>query len=81
MHRTTIMLPEDLKARAQARAEERGISLGDLVRECLADGLDAPEAERRRSDPLFRPAVWTGDSPRDLAEDHDRYLYAEGVEG
>lgn len=81
MHRTTIMLPEGLKTRAQVRAAERGISLGDLVRECLAQGLEAPDAERRQSDPLFRPAVWSGDSPADLAEEHDRYLYAEGVEG
>jgi hypothetical protein len=78
MHRTTVMLPEDLKARAMLRARERGISLGELLRECLAATLHAPAGDDRAGDPLFADAaVYGGAAPSDLARDHDRYLYDE----
>ena len=32
MKRTTVMLPEDLKLKAEKRAEKMGISLGELIR-------------------------------------------------
>lgn len=75
MHRTTIMLPHALKLDAQRLAQKRGVSLGDLVRESLASFLEgAREAQGR--DPLFADeAVWEGEMPDDLSENHDSYLY------
>lgn len=78
MQRTTIMLPPDLKMRAQRLAQERGISLGVLIREALASALEAAGDDRRNNDPLFADdAVFTGDAPSDLAQHHDQYLYAD----
>ncbi len=78
MHRTTLMLPPELKARAQQRARELGISLGQLVRKALESELVRSSAGSRSEDPLFADeAVWTGDAPGDLAKHHDRYLYDE----
>lgn len=77
MTRTTIMLPERLKARAQERARELGVSLGELVRDSLEQRLDVPAD--RLQDPLFAEApVYHGPAPKDLSEEHDRYLYGDG---
>ncbi|MDA1314805.1 MAG: ribbon-helix-helix domain-containing protein [Acidobacteria bacterium] len=78
MHRTTVMLPQDLKARAMLAARERGISFGELLRECLTATLNKPTGGNRASDPLFADtAVYEGPAPSDLAQEHDRYLYDE----
>jgi metal-responsive CopG/Arc/MetJ family transcriptional regulator len=37
MHRTTIMLPETLYERVQRLAEERGESMGHVIRDALED--------------------------------------------
>jgi hypothetical protein len=77
MHRTTLMLPPDLKTRAQSRAREMGISFGELVRQALESELSAPPG-RRDDDPLFADvAVFGGEAPADLSAAHDRYLYDE----
>ncbi len=74
MVRTTIMLPASLKTRAERRARARGTSLGGLIR----DALTAAVEESAESDPLFSDdTVYRGRAPRDLAENHDRYLYGE----
>ncbi len=76
MTRTTIMLPEDLKLRAQEIASRLGISLAELIRETLERRLDA----RRdwQDDPLFAEVpVFEGPVPPDLSREHDRYLYGE----
>lgn len=77
MHRTTVMIPEALKVRAQLFARERGLSFGELVRECLERRLDREAGADHVGDPLFSAPPWTGDTPSDLAKDHDRYLYDE----
>lgn len=75
MKRTTVMLPAELRRRAFARARERGVSLGVLVRESLDAALPAP-ASTRADDPLFTDgAVFAGSTPRNLSAEHDRYLY------
>lgn len=75
MKRTTVMLPTELKARAERRAYELGVSFGELVRESLHSALESG-AERRTEDPLFSDAaVYGGRTPKDLAERHDEYLY------
>lgn len=77
MHRTTIMLPDELRRRAHAVAREEGISVGELIRRLLVEsfrdrGLVAEE------DPLFADAaVFAGEAPSDLAAEHDRHLYED----
>lgn len=76
MQRTTVMLPPELKEKAIRRARERGISLGEFLRESLVLALNSRLAQNRRDDPLFADqAVFEGAAPSDLAEHHDQYLY------
>ncbi len=72
MKRTTIMLPETLRRRAAFRARQRGISLGELIRDSLDAAL--PGASYGH-DPLFEDVVFDGPAPRDLSAKHDKYLY------
>ncbi len=72
------MMPSRLKARAQQRAHELGISLAELIRESLEQNLGAPNVRTRAQDSLLREApVYRGDAPDDLAVAHDRYLYGD----
>lgn len=78
VHRTTLMLPSDLKTRAQQRALELGVSLGELVRRALESELEGARTGQRAADFLFADdAVFDGPGPTDLAAEHDRYLYDE----
>jgi hypothetical protein len=75
MKRTTIMLPEELRLRAMKRAERDGLSLGELIRQSLKTTL-ANAGKSPKEDPFFADkAVWRGPAPRDLAKNHDKYLY------
>ena len=77
MKRTTVMLPAELRRRAFIRARERGVSLGELIRESLDSALPTA-APARADDPLFADsAVFAGKAPKDLSAAHDRYLYGE----
>lgn len=59
MERTTILLPPVLRERAALAARERGMSLAELIRECLQDVVDAIPADNGM-DPLYTDdAVWT----------------------
>jgi hypothetical protein len=74
MKRTTVMLPVELKARAMRAARERGISFGELLRRSLSAAVESPLA--RYDDPVFADsAVFEGETPEDLAVEHDGYLY------
>jgi hypothetical protein len=76
MTRSTIMLPEELKVRAQDKARELGMSFGELLRESLERRLGVPGD--RLEDPLFANVpVYDGPAPEDLSEEHDRYLYGD----
>ena len=78
MHRTTIMLPQNLKLRAEQYAREMGISLGELMRESLETMINRSNEDRPAKDPLFTDdAVYIGEAPRDLSVNHDEYLYGE----
>jgi hypothetical protein len=77
IHRTTIVLPDDLKERAQRQAQERGVSLAALIRDALESHLAGTGASAADDPMLSDRAVWTGESPRDLAARHDDYLYAD----
>jgi hypothetical protein len=78
MHRTQLLLPQQLRRRAAAAARARGTSLGGLVREALADylartgGAPAPDAldEVLLAEPFDDPAP----DPH-LSRDVDHYLY------
>jgi hypothetical protein len=71
------MLPADLRRRAFARARQRGVSLGHLIRESLDAAIPGSSAARA-DDPLFvDSAVFRGRAPKDLARSHDLYLYDE----
>ena len=73
MHRTTILLPEELHRQAERVARARGISLAELVRQRLAETVGRPPAKPR----FFSRRPWAGPVPSDVAEEHDRYLYGE----
>lgn len=75
MHRTTILLPEDLKLRASKRARRDGLSLSELIRSALEEKLAAQSSWA--NDPLWKALepIDFPDSPGDLAANHDDYLY------
>ena len=77
MLRTTIMIPADLKHRAEQQARRSGVSLGEFVREALRAAVSERD-DGTPEDPLFADtAVYDGESPSDSARNHDRYLYGE----
>jgi hypothetical protein len=83
MHRTTILLPEDLRVSAEAVARRQGISLGELIRRQLGIVTKSKKTNKRRDDPLFKyyaniqsPSV---KGTEDVALNHDKYL-AEAME-
>jgi len=75
MNRTTIMLPEHLKNKAQKLAVMKGVSLGELIREALEQRLTRSKALKAR-DPFFDDKEFYGGKiPSDLSTNHDEYLY------
>jgi len=77
MKRTTVMIPEDLKIRAAKRANAVGISLGEFIRESLEKALKTNPADVLDDPFLSDNAVFEGETPVDLALDHDKYLYED----
>lgn len=74
MHRTTIMLPDDLKARAEDISRKKGFSLSEFVREAMKELLKKYEAGK--GDSFFADTVvYTGSAPEDISGNHDDYLY------
>jgi hypothetical protein len=71
MHRTTILLPEDLYQAAGQEARAQGVSLGELIRRRLAS-ITPRESP---GETFFTRSPWTGEAPSDLSSNHDRYLY------
>jgi hypothetical protein len=70
-----VPMPDDLKLRAEAAANQNGIPLEQFVKLCVEASV-----ERRSADPLFANIeVWEGDTPSDLSERHDDYLYGENA--
>ncbi|MBN1675039.1 MAG: ribbon-helix-helix protein, CopG family [Kiritimatiellae bacterium] len=75
MRRTTIMLPEDLKARAQRRCLSLGISLGELIRDALESVLASRRASPAADSLLADAETYRGPAPADLSKRHDEYVY------
>jgi len=74
MLRTTVMLPESLKMKAEHAATERGISLGELIR----NSLELTCANQTTGQELFfnDEVLYEGeDVPSNLAKNHDDFLY------
>ncbi len=75
MNRTTIMLPETLKMKAMNLAKNEGVSLGEFIRESIIMRF-RKNTTPIKQDPFFSESlVFSGNSPKDLAENHDDYLY------
>jgi len=70
MHRTTILLPEDLRRAAILEARSQGLSLGELIRRRLQ-----PVVPQSHKPAFFTRKPWKGDVPDDLSVNHDRELY------
>ncbi len=62
MKRTTIMLPEDLRRRALHCAKQKGLSLGELIRDSLSAALPAVRYDAL-ADRLFEGVVFDGPAP------------------
>ena len=71
MHRTTILLPEELYRAAGREARSLGVSLGELIRRRLATVPSEPP----KQEAFFARRPWSGEAPDDLSANHDRYLY------
>lgn len=71
------MLPESLHERALRRAREKGVSLGQLIRDCLTAELLGERVGSGGDSLLHDTAVHRGAAPKDTAGKHDRYLYGE----
>lgn len=79
MHRTQLLLPRDLHRRAAEAARARRMSLGNLVREALAEYLARsggvePAAEAVEEILLAQPFEDPEPDPR-LSTNVDHYLY------
>ena len=78
MHRTQLLLPQELHQRASETAKARGMSLGGLVREALhaylADTAMRPSPDAI-NDVLLAEPFHDPDPDPYLSVDHDHYLY------
>jgi len=79
MKRTTVMLPEELRARATLRARRLGVSLGQFIRRAMESLLETSKGAREEDTLLCDDAVYEGPAPRDLAARHDEYLHGRRV--
>lgn len=72
MVKTTVYLPEQLKKRVEAVAEQEGMSEAELVRVAIEHYTTSHTPPRPKL-PLFR-----GEAPIDLAERDEEYLRGFG---
>ena len=78
IHRTTIVLPLELRQEVFAAARERGVSFGEFVRQALKQATTRNGNSSKRADPLLHDeAVFRGRVPKDISKNHDFYLYGE----
>lgn len=78
MHRTTILISPELKSQAIKKAREMGVSLGELIRLSLKKIINSKKDNSRKHDLLFSDqTIFKEKAPKDLAKNHDDYLYGE----
>ena len=75
MVRTQVQLTKDQSAYLRRRAAEEGVSLAQIIRECVERERDLAAADREeiRRRALAASGAFHG-GPRDLARRHDDYL-------
>lgn len=71
MRRTSILLPESLRNRADRHARHLGISFGELVRRALETVLDASDEPMARDALFADDAVYAGPVPDGASVHHD----------
>lgn len=77
MHRTQLLLPQDLHRRATQAAKARRVSLGNIVREALREYL-ARSGDVQPSDEAIEHVLLSepfDDPDPDLSTNVDHYLY------
>ena len=76
MHRTTLLLSEELRREAQNLARRQGITLSELIRRKLATSVATKSKNALAGDPLFRPArLMISHEESDVSARHDDYIY------
>lgn len=70
MHRTQVMLEEWQYQSLKAGAEQRGLSMSELLREILAEYFGRPRGGLGAIEGL-------GEDAGSVARDHDAYLYGK----
>lgn len=78
MERTTIMLPAELKEKAVSKAQEMKISLGKLIRRSIEHFIIEGDSSHACDSFFSDMEVFPGEVEKDLALNHDKYLYEEG---
>ncbi|HVS00836.1 MAG TPA: CopG family transcriptional regulator [Thermoanaerobaculia bacterium] len=71
----TIQLPDELVERVERSADDRGVSLDELIRETLEARFPYPDSAYEEDPFLSDREVYTGPTPPDLIENLDEYLY------
>jgi hypothetical protein len=77
MDRTTIMIPAELKRKASELARLNEISLGELTRRALKAAIEQAQRRDQRDSLLTDRTTFKGKTGRDLAANHDSYLYGD----
>jgi hypothetical protein len=88
MTRTQIYLPDDIHSLVKTTAQKNNISMAAFIRDCVSSRCNHMRLERkgkvtsRKGNPavkaLLRIAGKVKGGPRDLATNHDYYLYEQG---
>jgi len=77
MHRTTILLPERLKTKANVKANTLGISLGEFIRLSIESNLKS-QVREINNDPFIQDDyVFTECNASDCSINHDDYIYGD----
>ena len=78
MKRTTIILPDDLRAGVAQRASDMGVSIDEYVCRVLRAALKETATPEAAKDSLFTDAeVFEGRTPVNLAGHHDLHLHGD----
>jgi len=75
MHRTTVMIPDDLFSDALARARSEGVSVAELIRKGLEQVVGGGKGGPPEKDPFFADDATFASGIGDAALRHDDYLY------
>ncbi len=74
----TLELPEEKSQFLEKKSKELGLSISQLVASFI-DNLENEEDFNMKNDPFytFEPIRGSGQGIKDLASNHDKYLYGE----